>query len=70
MANKNLNDYICVNDDEAMLLNSESLEEFLENEDKKGSSQRKRNVRKAIDRLLERKRLRQNITDFDIDDAF
>lgn len=70
MSNKTLNDYICVSDDEAILLKNDSLEDFLDYEDKKGAPQRKRNVRKAIERHLERKRLKQQISDFDLGSAF
>ena len=71
MATENKHDYVCVNNDEEfLLLEGDTLNDVLDQEEKKNEHKRKRNVRKAIDKYLERKRLKQHLRDFDVRDSF
>jgi len=66
MATKILNDYTCFDNNSDMNEN-DSLQQVLHSEEEKNAPKRKRNVRKAIERHLERKRLQTHIRDnFDI----
>ena len=70
MASENKHDYVCVGDEEVFLLEGDALQDVLAQEEKKNEHKRKRNVRKAIDKYMERKRLKQHLSDFDLRDRF
>jgi len=61
--NKSLNDYTCIEDDGEFLPETDSLQQILSGEEEKSSPGQKKNVRKAIERYLERKRLKSAIID-------
>jgi hypothetical protein len=63
MGTKTLNDYTCFDYDDDMLADSDSLQQVLNGEEEKNAPKRKRNVRKAIERYIERKRLKSAIND-------
>ena len=63
MGIKTLNDYTCFDYDSDLMAESDSLQQVLNGEEEKNATHRKRNVRKAIERYLERKRLKNDIMD-------
>lgn len=63
MGIKTLNDYTCFDYDSDLMAEGDSLQQVLNGEEEKNAPQRKRNVRKAIERYLERKRLKNDISD-------
>jgi len=67
MGTKTLNDYTCFDNNSDFMNESDSLQQVLHGEEEKNAPKRKRNVRKAIERYIERKRLQSDISDsFDI----
>jgi len=65
MSIKTLNDYTCFDNNNEIMPEGDSLQQLLNGEEEKNAGERKKNVRKTIDRYMERKRLKQ-----DIDDVF
>ena len=63
MSIKTLNDYTCFDSNNEFVSEGDSLQQFLNSEEEKTSTERKKTVRKAIDRYLERKRLKHDIGD-------
>ena len=63
MGIKTLNDYTCFDYDSDLMAETDSLQQVLNGEEEKNATQRKRNVRKAIDRYLERRKLKDDIMD-------
>ena len=63
MATNILNDFTSFDNISGFLVEGDSLEQMLNGEDETNSHKLKRNVRKAIDNLIERKRLRNAISD-------
>lgn len=67
MNTKTLNDYTCFNEDDSYMVESDTLEQVLISEERRNAPKRKKNVRKAIERYFERKRLKNDINDFNLD---
>jgi len=63
MGIKTLNDYTCFDYDSDLIAEGDPLQQVLNGEDEKNAPRRKRNVRKAIERYFERKRLKNDISD-------
>jgi hypothetical protein len=63
MATKTLNDYTCFDNDKENMLENDSLQQILQGEEEKNAPQQKRNVRKAIERYIERIRLKNALSD-------
>jgi len=63
MGTKTLNDYTCIEYDSDLVAESDSLQQVLYGEEEKHAPKRKKNVRKAIERYIERKRLKNAISD-------
>lgn len=63
MGTKTLNDYTCYDSDNDLIGDDDSLQQVLHREEEKNAPKRKRNVRKAIERYIERKRLKNAISD-------
>ena len=63
MSIKTLNDYTCFDSNNEFISEGDSLQQFLNGEEEKNANERKKTVRKAIDRYLERKRLKHDIGD-------
>lgn len=65
MSSRILNDYTCMDNDETMTNEEDTLHQVLDNEEIKNAPKRKKDVRKAIERYLEKKRLKNAIKDYD-----
>jgi hypothetical protein len=63
MGIKTLNDYTCIDNNNDFISDGDPLQQFLSGAEEKNASERKKNVRKAIDRYMERKRLQRDIGD-------
>jgi len=61
MNNKTLNDYTCIDNSNDYQQENDSLQQFLNGETQNQDPSHKKNVRKAIDRYLERKRLKHDL---------
>ena len=70
MAGKNSHNYICLNKNDSKFLEETHLEDLLDVEGRKNVPVRTENVRKSIEHHLERKRLKQQIVDFDLEDDY
>lgn len=70
MGNKSSHNYVCLNKNDKTFLEETDLEEILDVEERKDVPLRTDNVRKSIERHLERERLKQNIADFDFRDEY
>ncbi|MCC6209171.1 MAG: hypothetical protein IT488_13625 [Gammaproteobacteria bacterium] len=70
MGSKSSHNYVCLNKNDKNFLEETNLEEILDVEERKNIPLRSDNVRKSIERHLERKRLKQNIADFDFQDEY
>jgi len=58
MASKTLNDYTCFDNDSVLMVEGDSLQQVLNDEEERNAPLRKINVRKAIELHIERKRLK------------
>jgi len=58
MATKTLNDYTCFDNDSYLMVEGDSLQQLLNDEEEKNAPLRKINVRKAIELYVERNRLK------------
>jgi len=68
MGNKTPHDYICLNENDSKFLEETHLEDLLDVEGRTNVPVRTGNTRKSIEHHLERKRLKQQIVDFDLYD--
>jgi hypothetical protein len=70
MGSKTSHTYVCLNKNDKTFLEETNLEEVLDIEERKDVPLRTENVRKSIERHMERKRLKKNIADFDFKDEY
>ena len=70
MASKNSHVYVCLNKNDSKFLEETHLEDLLDVEGRKNVPVRTENIRKSIEHHLERKRLKQQIVDFDLEDDY
>jgi hypothetical protein len=70
MGSKSIQIQVCLNKNDKTFLEETNLEEILDVEGRKDSPLRGENVRKSIERHMERKQLKKNIVDFDFNDDY
>lgn len=70
MGSKSTHTYICLNKNDKNFLEETDLEEILDVEERKNIPLRTDNVRKSIERHMERQRLKKNIADFDFQEEY
>jgi hypothetical protein len=64
MATNTLYDYTCFDNNDGWMTETDSLAQILFSEEEKYAPHRKLNVRKAIEKYSERKRLKRAISDY------
>lgn len=65
MRNKPSHEYICFNKNDEPFLEDHNLEDLLDTEERQNAPLRTGNIRKSVERHLERQRLKQRIADLD-----
>jgi hypothetical protein len=70
MGSKSNHVQVCLNKNDKTFLEETNLEEILDIEGRKDTPLRTENVRKSIERHMERKQLQKNIVDFDFNDEY